>query len=90
MVPAAPFAPLFKYLGPPGFRRFILKFIPWALLQRLVEIVNIMDNEVKKIFAAQQKSLEAGAQHEADGKDIMSILCELQSLTDVECTNNLQ
>ncbi|KAF8176081.1 cytochrome P450 [Pholiota molesta] len=79
MVPAAPFAPLFKYLGPPGFRRFILKFIPWALLQRLVEIVNIMDDEVKKIFAAQQKSLEAGAQHEADGKDIMSILLKANS-----------
>ncbi|PPQ64799.1 hypothetical protein CVT26_002631 [Gymnopilus dilepis] len=74
LVPGAPLTPWFKYLGPAQFRRFILKLIPWGLLQRLVDIVNIMDAEVHKIFAAQQKALDAGVSDEGEGKDIMGIL----------------
>lgn len=80
MVPGAPLTPWFKYLGPAQFRRFILKLIPWGLLQRLVDIVNIMDAEVHKIFAAQQKALEAGYSDEGEGKDIMGILRKLRHI----------
>ncbi|KAH9478197.1 Cytochrome P450 monooxygenase 81 [Psilocybe cubensis] len=73
MSPGATLTPYFKYLGPAQFRRFLLKSIPWSLLQRLVEIVDIMDDEAKKILAEQQKDL---GRHEKDNdtKDIIRIL----------------
>lgn len=75
MVPGAPLTPLFKYMGPRWLRRFALKLVPWTLLQRLVAIVNVMDNKAQHIFKEQQKDLEL-AVADKDGKDIMAILCE--------------
>lgn len=76
MVPGAPLTPLFKYMGPRWLRRFALKMVPWTLLQRLVDIVNVMDKKAQQILAEQQKDLEH-AVADKDGKDIMGILCEL-------------
>ncbi|KAF5314303.1 hypothetical protein D9619_011868 [Psilocybe cf. subviscida] len=73
MVPGAPLTPLFKYMGPRWLRRFALKLVPWTLLQRLVDIVNVMDDKATEIFAEQQKDLEH-AVADKDGKDIMGIL----------------
>lgn len=77
--PGATLTPFFKYLGPAQFRRFLLKSIPWSLLQRLVDIVDIMDNEAKTILAEQQKNLD-NHDKDNDTKDIIRILRKLNSL----------
>lgn len=84
MVPGAPFTPLFKYLGPRQLRRFVLRLVPWSLLQRLVDIVNIMDSEAQNILKEQEKDIDAGVD-DKDGKDIMGILRESKPSMLLKC-----
>ncbi|PPQ69737.1 hypothetical protein CVT25_010446 [Psilocybe cyanescens] len=83
MSPGATLTPFFKYLGPPQFRRLLLKSIPWSLLQRLVDIVDIMDDEAKKILAEQQKDL-ANHDTDKDGEDIIRILLRANQASNEE------
>lgn len=70
--------PYISRLGPPSFRRFILKLIPSPDIQKAREIVDIMDNTSIKIFQSKKdawaKGDEAVLEQIGRGKDIMSIL----------------
>jgi hypothetical protein len=74
MVPAAPLTPYFVKLGPPGFRRFLVRMIPWPLLQKLRGIVDIMADGVLEIFQAKKRELADNTSDHEGGKDIMGIL----------------
>lgn len=70
--------PYISNLGPPSFRRFIVKLIPSSDVQKMRGMVDVMDNTSIKIFqakkAAWEKGDEAVVEQVGRGKDIMSIL----------------
>lgn len=65
--------------GPSGFRRFLLKILPSKRVQRLREMVDIMDRTTVKIFQEKMFALQQGEdaifRQIGRGKDIMNILC---------------
>lgn len=87
MIPGAALTPLFKYLGPAQFRRFALKLIPWSLLQKLVYIVDVMDDEAHKILKKQKQDLDNEVT-DKDGQDIIGILRESLSCAQEVLSSN--
>ena len=65
-------------LGSPGLRRWILDRIPIAKIQELKNIVDVMDQQSRAIFAekkaASEKGDEALAHQIGEGKDILSVM----------------
>ena len=72
--------PMLKKLGPPRFRRWLLDMVPMQQVQRVKEIVDILDQNTREIFFGKRAALEAGdaavKEQVANGNDIMSILCK--------------
>ena len=72
--------PMLKKLGPPRFRRWLLDMVPMQQVQRVKEIVDILDQNTREIFFGKRAALEAGdaavKEQVANGNDIMSILRE--------------
>ena len=78
------FQPLLKYLkhiGPPTLRSSLMNWLPMPELKRLKDVVETMDTEANHIYQHKKNALEAGEEsvvrQVGEGKDIMSILCEL-------------
>ena len=73
--------PLSK-IGSPKFRRSVVELIPWKAVQDFIEVVDMIYNTSVKIFESKKQALAGGddalERQIAQGKDIMSILCELQ------------
>lgn len=72
------FLPYAVRLGPPGFRRFMLKLIPSADVKRARELSDIMYNTSVNIYQSKKAELEKGDEVAVEqvgrGKDAMSIL----------------
>ena len=71
--------PLSK-IGTPKFRRSVVELIPWKAVQDFIEVVDVIYNSSVEIFESKKKALAGGddaSRQMAQGKDIMSILCEL-------------
>ena len=70
--------PYFVNLGPPRFRRFLVKLIPSAHVQKARELSDIMYNTSVKIYEPKKHALERGdeaiVEQVGRGKDAMSIL----------------
>ena len=77
--------PFLVRLGPPGFRRFIMKLVPNKTVRRTQDIVDIMDRTSVELFQRKKLALQQGDEavlaQVGRGKDIMSILCMYQFLT---------
>ena len=77
--------PFIVKIGSPQFRRRILEWTPYPRLQRVREIVDTLEYTAKEILAAKRVALERGdeelAKMTAEGKDVMSVLCEYLYLT---------
>uniref|UniRef100_A0A8H8CGL0 Cytochrome P450 n=1 Tax=Psilocybe cubensis TaxID=181762 RepID=A0A8H8CGL0_PSICU len=73
LLPIGTLTPFFKYLGPGEFRRFMIKFLPFPLLKSLEVIVNIMEDEGKKMLRAQDATL-AAEDDSSETKNIIGIL----------------
>jgi hypothetical protein len=75
---ARKFLPFLINIGPPYFRRFIVKILPWKALKEICSIVDIMDETSMKVFEEKKRALSKGDNtvlHQVgEGKDIMSIL----------------
>ena len=75
------FVPSLSRIGTPKFRRSVVELIPWKAVQDFIKIVDVMYNTSVGIFESKKKALaegdEALATQISQGKDIMSILCEL-------------
>ena len=71
--------PLVTKLASPSFRAFIVKFLPFADVQMLRNMIDIMHSSSVNILKAKKTALQQGdeAVHAqvGRGKDIMSILC---------------
>lgn len=75
---ARKFLPFLINVGPPNFRRFIVKNFPWKVLKEICNIVDVMDETSMKVFEEKRRALSKGDDavlHQVgEGKDIMSIL----------------
>lgn len=65
-------------IGSPAFRRKALEWIPSPAVQKIREIVDIMDNTSRNILQKKKEAMEKGDEavqsQVGRGKDIMSIL----------------
>jgi len=70
--------PIFVKLGPPKFRRFLMRLVPHKAVRRTQEIVDTMYRTSVDIFERKRSALQQGdeavLQQVGRGKDIMSIL----------------
>ena len=70
--------PYVKYLGPKWFRRMLLDMWPESRVQRLKNLVDLIDHRMREIFnekkAAVVRGDEAQMQQMVEGKDVTSIL----------------
>ncbi|KAJ6607875.1 cytochrome P450 [Mycena sp. CBHHK59/15] len=73
-----PFVPFAIKIGPPSFRRFMLKMIPSRRIQRLRDMAELMDRTARDILNAKKLALQRGdfkSQESMEtGTDLMSIL----------------
>lgn len=72
--------PHLSKIGTPKFRRSVVELIPWKAVQDFIEVVDVIYNSSMEIFESKKKALAGGddaSGRMAQGKDIMSILCEL-------------
>ncbi|KAF5327121.1 hypothetical protein D9619_004725 [Psilocybe cf. subviscida] len=71
-------APTLRKIGSAKFRRFVVDMFPWKGLHDLRDIIDVMDQTSKEIYAEKIQALEAGDEAISakigQGKDIMSIL----------------
>ncbi|KAJ7753349.1 cytochrome P450 [Mycena maculata] len=74
MVPAAPFLPLVVRLASPRLRRRFVEIMPFALIQKLRYIVDIMAGHMEQIFLEKKQSLSQGGHGQAQQHDIMTVL----------------
>ncbi|KAF9236431.1 cytochrome P450 [Melanogaster broomeanus] len=78
MFSAERFLPYLVKIGPPSFRKYIVKNAPWKLVREISSVVDVMDKTCIDVFEAKKKALaegdEAVVQQVDQGKDIMSIL----------------
>ena len=79
---------LFKHLnklGSASFRGALTALLPFPTIQKLRELIDIIEVESKKILADKRTALQAGddvvVRQVGEGKDIMSILCEFYRAT---------
>jgi hypothetical protein len=74
--------PIFVKLGPPRFRRFLMKLVPHKSVRKTQEIVDVMNRTSVEVFERKKIALQQGdaavLQQVGRGKDIMSILCRCQ------------
>lgn len=80
-------------LGPASLRRFILKLLPFATIQKAIKIVDVMDRTSIEVFQAKKAALQQGDEavlkQVGRGKDIMSILRkDPQVIMDFRPTHN--
>ena len=72
--------PILKKLGPPWFRRWLLDRVPMQQVQRLKQVVDILDQNTREIFFGKRAALEAGdaavKEQVSNGNDVMIILCK--------------
>ncbi|KAL5496136.1 hypothetical protein ACEPAH_3053 [Sanghuangporus vaninii] len=72
------FLPFFSSIGPAWLRRVIVRILPIKRVQRLREIVTVMDKTVRVIYAEKCSRLKAGDSavraQMSEGRDITSIL----------------
>lgn len=72
------FLPFLANLGPPSFRRFLLKLIPSADVKKSIEMSDVMHNTSTKIYQSKKDALAKGddtvIEQVGRGKDVMSIL----------------
>ncbi|KAI0628829.1 cytochrome P450 [Trametes polyzona] len=70
--------PKLTKIGPPSFRRKILELIPYAPLQRIIQISDALHASSLEIYNEKKRALEKGdeavKQQVGEGKDIMSVL----------------
>ena len=70
--------PYVKYFGPKWFRRMLLDMWPESRVQRLKNLVDLIDHRMREIFnekkAAVVRGDEAQMQQMVEGKDVTSIL----------------
>ena len=82
--------PYLSYLGPPWFRRILLELIPIPGIQRLKNIMDIMNERMKEIYSAKKIAIESGDEdllHAlGEGKDIMSVLREFTCIHAAICS----
>lgn len=68
-------------LGPPAFRRFLVRNVPHKSIRRLADIIDVMDRSSTEVLEKKKAALaqgdEAVLKEIGHGKDIMSILCVL-------------
>ncbi|KAG1842383.1 cytochrome P450 [Suillus subalutaceus] len=85
---ARKFLPFLINVGPPNFRRFIVKIFPWKALKEICSIVDVMDETSMKVFEEKKRALSKGDDavlHQVgEGKDIMSILLRANMNTSAE------
>lgn len=81
------FIPLLVKLGPASFRRFLLDLTPNPDLQKVKKIVDVMSETSGDIYREKLSALNNGDEsvlrQMGEGKDVMSILCELLLLDDL-------
>ena len=74
------FLPQLNSIGTAKFQRWVVDRLPLKRVQRLKEIVDVMDRTSTEVFEQKKKALQAGdeavTKQVGEGKDIMSILCE--------------
>jgi hypothetical protein len=80
----APFAaPLVLKYGNPKFCRFIMDLLPYKALHDFRDIIDIMDQTAREIYAEKKQALADGDEalkaQIGEGKDIISILSKLSS-----------
>lgn len=76
--------PYLSNIGSAAFRRWVIRLIPSKNIQALVEAAETMDESSKKIFNEKKAALKRGDDavvHQiGEGRDILSILSELDDL----------
>lgn len=80
--------PFITRLGPPGFRRFMLRFVPIKAVHKVKAMADAMEETCMAILKTKRERSRAGEAEKNgvvdDEKDVLSILCEpmvLNSLT---------
>jgi hypothetical protein len=70
--------PTLVKLGPPRFRRFLVNLLPFKIIRRLRNTIDIMHNTSVEILQAKRRALQEGDEavekQIGRGRDIMSIL----------------
>ncbi|KAH9923755.1 cytochrome P450 [Epithele typhae] len=70
--------PIVTRLGPAWFRRRLLNFVPSAKIQRVVKIVDVVDQGCRTLIESKKAALMGGDEELAtavgEGKDVMSVL----------------
>ncbi|KAF7369299.1 Cytochrome P450 [Mycena venus] len=86
LMPAAPFLPLLVRLGPARLRRRVVEMIPFRLIQKLKNIVDILAAQMEVIFREKQSLLKGG---QSDKHDIMAVLLKAnQNSSKSECMSD--
>lgn len=79
-----PFLPFFTRFGSPRFRRKVLDLLQFDAIQEPLSLVDILHGEAQDLVrnkkAALVKGDEAKDGEAGLGKDILSVLCELEFL----------
>ncbi|KAH9853037.1 cytochrome P450 [Lenzites betulinus] len=80
--------PYVAHIGPAAFRRWVLELIPTPIVQRMVEISDIMHARSLLIFNEKKAALERGDEamklQVGEGRDVMSILLRANTLASAE------
>ncbi|KAJ7719368.1 cytochrome P450 [Mycena olivaceomarginata] len=94
---AVPLLPLIVKLFPPAFLRAMINFVPWPALQKLRDIVDLIDAKATELVQDRKMAIRSGKLDLNDVDDIMSLLAKSNasaedgiSLTDEElisCTS---
>lgn len=69
--------PWVSNLGSPGFRRFVVKLIPWRKLQYLREMVDVIEQTSLEVLKEKKRVVGAGGDASdqlGHGNDLISIL----------------
>ncbi|EIM80363.1 cytochrome P450 [Stereum hirsutum FP-91666 SS1] len=78
--PYGQFLPWAARVGPSWLRRWLAKTVPWEDLNRMVNIIDVMEKTSTNILDAKKRAFEKGDEavlHQvAEGKDIMSVLLQ--------------
>ena len=78
MVIGAQLLPWLIKIGSPNFRRFLVNHLPWRSMEKLSEIVDIMDNTARRVLESKKAALDMGdeavLQRVGEGKDNLSTL----------------
>ncbi|THH05492.1 hypothetical protein EW146_g9889 [Bondarzewia mesenterica] len=88
MIIALEFLPWLMRIGTSAFRRAVAEKTPWEDVQRLINVLDIMDKTSREIFENKKIALEKGDQavvHQiGEGKDIISVLMKANMAVSAE------